>query len=118
MDVESYHLNFVTEEYGEDGILKKFGIKYPDNFNFGYDIIDKFAEMEPDRRALMWVDLEGNEKLLTFGDLSRLSNKAANMFLDMGIKKGDCVMLVLKRHYQFWYALYALIKIEIGRAHV
>ena len=111
MDVESYHLNFVTEEYGEDGILKKFGIKYPDNFNFGYDIIDKFAEMEPDRRALMWVDLEGNEKLLTFGDLSRLSNKAANMFLDMGIKKGDCVMLVLKRHYQFWYALYALIKI-------
>ena len=51
--VENWHLNFVTEEYGEDGILKKFGIKYPDNFNFAYDIIDKFAEMEPDRRALL-----------------------------------------------------------------
>lgn len=110
-DIPSYHLNFVTEEYGEDGILKKFGIKYPDNFNFGYDIIDKYAEMEPDRRALMWVDLEGNEKLLTFGDLSRLSNKAANMFLDHGINKGDCVMLVLKRNYQFWYVMVALMKI-------
>ncbi len=109
--VENYHLNFVTEEYGEDGILKKFGIKYPDNFNFGYDIIDKFAELEPDRRALFWVDLEGNEKMLTYGDLSRLSNKAANMFTAMGIKKGDCVLLTLKRHYQFWYVLYALIKI-------
>ncbi len=111
MDIENYHLNFVEEEYGEDGILKKFRIKYPDNFNFGYDIIDKYAEMEPDRRALLWVDLEGNEKTLTYGDLSRLSNRAANMFLKAGIKKGDCVMLMLKRHYQFWYALIGLIKI-------
>ena len=111
MDVESYHLNFVTEEYGEDGILKKFGIKYPENFNYGYDIIDKYAELEPNRRALLWVDLEGNEKRLTYGDLSRLSNKAANMFLDAGIKKGDCVLLTLKRHYQFWYVLIALMKI-------
>lgn len=111
MDIENYHLNFVEEEYGEDGILKKFRIKYPENFNFGYDIIDKYAEMEPDRRALLWVDLEGNEKMLTYGDLSRLSNRAANMFLKAGIKKGDCVMLMLKRHYQFWYALIGLIKI-------
>ncbi len=111
MDVKSYHLNFVEEEYGEDGILKNFRIKYPDNFNFGYDIIDKYAEMEPDRRALMWVDLEGNEKLLTYGDLSRLSNKAANMFTAMGIKKGDHVLLVMKRHYQFWYTLIGLMKI-------
>ncbi len=109
--VENYHLNFVTEEYGEDGILKKFGIKYPDTFNYAYDIIDKYAELEPDRRALFWVDLQGNEKMLTYGDLSKLSNRAANMFTAMGIKKGDCVMLTLKRHYQFWYVLYALIKI-------
>lgn len=111
MDIENYHLNFVEEEYGEDGILKKFRIKYPEDFNFGYDIIDKYAEMEPDRRALMWVDLEGNERTFTYGDLSRLSNRAANMFLKAGIKKGDCVMLMLKRHYQFWYALIGLIKI-------
>ena len=111
MDVKSYHLNFVEEEYGEDGILKKFRIKYPDNFNFAYDIIDKYGEMEPDRRALMWVDLEGNEKLLTYGDLSKLSNRAANMFSAMGIKKGDHVLLVMKRHYQYWYAILGLMKI-------
>lgn len=110
-NVENYHLNFVEEEYGEDGILKKFRIKYPNNFNFGYDIIDKYGEMEPERRALLWVDLKGNEKLLTFGDLSRMSNKAANMFKAKGIKKGDHVMLVMKRHYQFWYTLYGLMKI-------
>lgn len=111
MNIENYHLNFVEEEYGEDGILKRFGIKYPDNFNYSYDIIDKYAELEPDRRALLWVDLKGNEKTLTFGDLSRLSNKAANMFLKAGIRKGDHVLLVMKRHYQFWYTLYGLMKI-------
>ncbi len=111
MDVRSYHLNFVEEGYDKNGILNKFNIKYPENFNYAYDIIDKYGEMEPDRRALMWVDLEGNEKLLTYGDLSRLSNKAANMFLSMGIKKGDSVLLVLKRNYQFWYVILALIKI-------
>ncbi len=110
-NIPAYHLNFVKEEYDEKGILSKFEIKYPENFNFGYDIIDKYAEMEPDRRALMWVDLEGNERLFTFGDLSKLSNKAANMFKAMGIKKGDHVMLVLKRNYQFWYCIMALIKI-------
>ncbi len=110
-NVENYHLNFVEEEYDSNGILTKFRLKYPDNFNWAYDIIDKFGEMEPDRRALLWVDLQDNEKMLTFGELSRLSNKAANMFLDMGIKRGDCVMLVLKRHYQFWYILPALMKI-------
>lgn len=109
--VENWHEQFVTEEYNENGILTKFEINAPDNFNFGYDIIDKFAELEPNRRALLWVDLEGNEKRLSFGDLSRLSNKAANMFLKAGIKKGDCVLLLLKRHYQFWYILAALNKI-------
>lgn len=111
MDVPSYHLNFVNEEYDENGILTKFSIKYPDNFNYAYDIIDKYGEMEPDRRALMWVDLQGNEKLLTYGDLSRLSTQAANMFTDWGIKKGDKVMLVLKRNYQYWYAILGLMKI-------
>ena len=111
MDVASYHLNFVEEGFDEKGILNKFEIKYPENFNFSYDIIDKYAELEPDRRALMWVDLDGNERIFSYGDLSRLSTKAANMFTDMGIKKGDHVMLVLKRNYQFWYVIMALLKI-------
>ncbi len=111
MDVASYHLNFINEGYDENGILNKFEIKYPENFNFSYDIIDKYAELEPDRRALLWVDLEGNERQFTFGDLSRLSTKAANMFTAMGIQKGDHVMLVLKRNYQFWYVIMGLLKI-------
>lgn len=111
MDIRSYHLNFVKEGYDENGILNKFEVNCPDDFNFSYDIIDKYAELEPDRRALLWVDLEGNERLFTFGDLSRLSTKAANMFAAMGIKKGDHVMLVLKRNYQFWYVMMALMKL-------
>ena len=111
MDIPSYHLNFIKEGFDENGLLNKFEVTYPDNFNFAYDIIDKYGELEPDRRALMWVDLEGNERTFTFSDLSRLSTKAANMFLDMGIKKGDHVMLVLKRNYQFWYVVMALLKI-------
>lgn len=111
MDVPSLHLRYVEEGFDENGILNKFSIKYPENFNFAYDFIDKFAELEPDRRGLLWVDLRGNERLLSYGELSGLSNRAANMFLDMGIKKGDHVMLVLKRNYQFWYTLFALMKI-------
>lgn len=111
MDVPSIHLQYVEEGFDENGILNKFSIKYPENFNFAYDFIDKFAEIEPNRRGLLWVDLQGNERLLSYGELSRLSNRAANMFLDMGIKKGDHVMLVLKRNYQFWYTLFALMKI-------
>ncbi len=111
MDIRSYHLNFVKEGYDENGILNKFEVNCPDDFNFSYDIIDKYAELEPNRRALLWVDLEGNERLFTFGDLSRLSTKTANMFAAMGIKKGDHVMLVLKRNYQFWYVMMALMKL-------
>lgn len=111
MDIPSIHLQYVEEDFDENGILNKFSIKYPDNFNFAYDFIDKFAELEPNRRGLLWVDLQGNERLLTYGELSRLSNRAANMFLDMGVKKGDHVMLVMKRNYQFWYTLFALMKI-------
>lgn len=109
--VESYHLNFVEEKYDENGIIAEFRTKYPENFNWSYDFLDKFGQMEPDRPAMIWVDLQDNEKRFSYGDLSRLSNKAANMFLDMGIKKGDRVMLVLKRHYQFWYIFTALMKI-------
>lgn len=109
--VESYHLNYVEEKYDENGIIAEFRTKYPENFNWSYDFLDKFGQMEPDRPAMIWVDLQDNEKRFSYGELSRLSNKAANMFLDMGIKKGDRVMLVLKRHYQFWYIFTGLMKI-------
>lgn len=110
-EVKNYYKHFVTEGFDEKGILNKFEINCPDNYNFGYDIIDKFGELEPNRRALMWVNLAGDEKLFSYSELSRLSTQAANMFTAMGIKKGDKVMLVLKRNYQFWYAIIGLIKI-------
>ena len=102
---------FIIEDYGEDGILRKLTYKVPDNFNFGYDVIDEIARNEPDRRALIWCNPAGEERRFTFGDISRLSDKAANYFLSVGIKKGDMVLTILKRHYQFWYVSVALAKI-------
>jgi len=109
--VKGYYKKFVTEGFDANGILSKFEINCPDNFNFAYDIVDKFAEFEPDRRALVWTDIRGGEKTFTYGELSKLSNQAANLFVKSGIKKGDRIMLVLKRNYQFWYAVLALHKI-------
>ena len=111
MNVKGYYKNFVKEGFGKDGVLNEFSLNCPDNFNFAYDIIDKFGELEPNRPALQWVDVNRNDRLLTYGEISRLSNQAANMFVQNGIKKGDKVMLVLKRNYQFWYTVIALHKI-------
>ncbi len=103
--------NFCTETFNADGSLASFVLKYPENFNFGYDVIDEYARLEPQKRAMVWCDTEGNEKILTFGDLSRLSNKAANVLLEHGIGKGDRVILALKRHYEYWITVIALHKI-------
>ena len=109
--VKNYYKKYINEGFDENGILNKFEINCPDNYNFGYDIIDKYGELEPDRPALLHVDLQENCHKFTYGQLSALSNQAANLFLEKGIKKGDKVMLVLKRNYQFWIAVIALIKI-------
>ncbi len=109
--VRNYYKRFVNEGFDENGILNKFEIDCPDNYNFGYDIIDKYGEIDPDRLALWHVDLQGNEHKFTYKQLSELSTKAANLFTKMGIKKNDKVMLVLKRNYQFWYAIIGLMKI-------
>ncbi|MCL1903550.1 MAG: AMP-binding protein [Oscillospiraceae bacterium] len=109
--VQDYYKQFVKEGFDADGVLNEFSLNCPDSFNFAYDIIDAFAEAEPERPALQWVDVNGNDKTLSYGELSRLSNQTANAFVKRGIKKGDKVMLVLKRNYQFWYAIIALHKI-------
>ncbi len=109
--VIDYYKKFVNEGFDENGILNKFEVNCPDNYNFGYDIIDKFGELEPDRPALKWVNVKGERKDLTYGELSKLSTQAANLFASKGIKKGDMVLLVLKRNYQFWYAIIGLIKL-------
>lgn len=103
--------SYVKESFDENGVLTSFEVDCPDDFNYAFDIIDAIADKEPDRRALVWCNDKGEEKTFTFGEIKDLSNRAANLFLDYGIKKGDMVMLILKRHYQYWISAIALHKI-------
>lgn len=83
----------------------------PENFNFAYDIVDRYTETEPGKRALVWCNDEGEEHTFTFEDISRESKKAAVFFTRKGIKKGDTVMLVLRRRYEWWIIMMALHRI-------
>jgi len=111
MEMKNFYKQFCKEGYDGDGVLNFFEPVVPQGFNFAYDVVDTIAEMEPDRRAMVWCNVEGEERVLTFDDIRRYSNKAANLFQKSGVKKGDMVMLVLKRHYQFWFAIIALHKL-------
>ena len=95
----------------EKGALKQISFKDETRFNFAFDIVDKIAEMQPDRRAMIHISNDGTERIYTFGDMRRHSARVANYLRFLGIKKGDRVMLVLKRHYQFWFTMLALHKI-------
>lgn len=90
---------------------KNFHINVPENFNFGFDVVDLMAERSPSQKALVWCDDDGDEKVFSFSDIREQSNRAANTLTDLGIKKGDVVMLVLKRRYEFWFISTALHKI-------
>ena len=103
--------DYCKETVDGNGRLLDIEVFWPDNFNFGYDIVDRYAALEPDKRALVWCNVDGQEATFTFSDISRLSNKAANVLLKNGIKKGDKVILALKRHYEYWYISVALCKI-------
>ncbi len=102
---------YVDETYDEKGLLVKYTLKYPDNFNFGYDIVDDIAINDPQRLAMIWTNPAGEERRYTFADIKRLSDKTANYLISLGIGKGDMVLTILKRHYQFWYVSVALHKI-------
>lgn len=86
-------------------------IKIPENFNFAYDVVDEIARETPDKIAMVWCNDKGEEALFTFADMKKYSDKAANFFLSAGIGKGDPVMLILKRRYEFWFCILALHKI-------
>ena len=99
-------------EFGSyEDFLHNFRINVPENFNFAYDVLDVIAEEEPDKRALQWAHMDGRERAFTFAEISRLSKQAANLFVRLGVQKGDKVMLVLRRHYTFWIAIMALCRI-------
>ena len=83
----------------------------PDHFNFAYDVMDRWAEEQPDKLALLWTNDEGECIRFSFADLREQSNRAASYFQQLGIGRGDMVMLILKRRYEFWIAMLALHKI-------
>ncbi|MBP0967518.1 MAG: AMP-binding protein, partial [Oscillospiraceae bacterium] len=102
---------FVTCETNEEGVLSAVHFQHQDEFNFAYDIVDAMAAKCPDKTAMIYVDVNHNERRFTFKDIKRYSCQTANYFRSLGIKKGDRVMLVLKRHYQFWFSIIALHRI-------
>jgi len=102
---------FIITEEDENGALQKIDFKNEDKFNFAFDIVDGIADKNPDKVAMIHIDKNKTERKLTFKDMKKYSNQCANYFKSLGIKKGDRVLLVLKRHYQFWYAILALHKL-------
>ena len=102
---------FVKPVEDENGKLKSISFANTNSFNFGFDIVDEIADKYPDKLALLHLDKNKTERRFTFKDIKRHSNSCANYLTSLGIKKGDKVMLVLKRHYQFWFIMVALHKI-------
>jgi len=109
--VTTLHQRFVTEDLGPDGVPTTYRLDCPPDFCFAYDVVDAIAAAEPHRPALRWSDTTGTVEQYTFGDIARLSDAAAAWFTSVGIGKGDRVLLVLRRHPQFWWAIIGLHKI-------
>ena len=105
------HKYIRTDFTSQEDFEKNYTLNIPERFNFAYDIIDEYARLTPDKPAMIWTNVAGEEKRFTFGDMSRMSNRAANYFRSLGLKKGDPVMLVLKRRYEYWFCALALMKL-------
>lgn len=100
-----------TEFSSYEDFKANYRLKIPENFNFAFDVIDTLAAEDPDRRALVWCNDHGDERILTMRDISRESSQIANWFKSLGICKGDVVMLIMCRHYRYWEVIMALHKI-------
>ncbi len=102
---------WVSVQKNENGTPVKVDFMNEDKFNFAFDIVDEIASRKPDKLAMLHISEDHTERRFTFDDISRASNQCANYFTSLGIKRGDRVLLVLKRHYQFWFAILGLHKI-------
>lgn len=109
--VETLYSQYCRESFDRHGVLKSWEPVVPDNFNFAYDVVDRIADLEPDRRAMVWCNEAGEERLFSFGDMKQAGNRTANFLAQTGIRKGDRVLVILKRHYQFWFTILALHKL-------
>ena len=95
----------------QEDFVKNLKIKAPENFNFGYDVVDAWAAEAPNKRAICWTNDKGEHIDFTYADLKRETDKTAAYFKQLGIGKGDMVMLILKRRFEFWYSIIALHKL-------
>lgn len=109
----SIYQKYSREVLDEQGNLKKLSLNYPENFNFGYDVVDAIAAETPEKTAMVWCNTENEEHFFTFRDISTYSNRMANVFRAAGLRRGMKVLLVLKRHYEYWFAVVALHKLGI-----
>ena len=100
-----------THFTSQEDFIKNLKINVPANFNFGYDIVDAWAEKEPDKPALLWTNDKGEHHQYSFADIKRYSDMTASYFQSLGIGRGDMVMLILKRRVEFWFSIVALHKI-------
>lgn len=100
-----------TDFSSYEDLLENYQVNIPENFNFAYDVVDEYARTQPNKVAIVWCDESGAEATFTFAQLKEYSDKTANFFKSVGIKRGDPVMLVLKRRYEFWFCILALHKL-------
>lgn len=109
-------VRYISEKYlsgsrNFKGEITHLSLNYKENFNWAYDIVDDIATVEPDRPAMVWANPEGEEHRFSFADIKYWSDKTANFLMSQGIHKGDMVLVILRRHYQFWFTAVALHKI-------
>ncbi|MDR1713765.1 MAG: AMP-binding protein [Coriobacteriales bacterium] len=109
--MRNIHQRYTHETYDEDGVLTSFSLTWPEDYNFAYDVADDIALAEPERRAMVWCNPEGEEHIFSFGDMKYWSDKTANYLAEQGIQAGDLVLVILRRHYQFWFVALALAKL-------
>ncbi len=100
-----------TSFVSQEDFKKNFKVKVPENFNFGYDVVDAWAEEEPEKKALCWTNDKGEHVDFTFAEMKKYTDQTAAYFQSLGIGRGDMVMLILKRRYEFWFSIIALHKL-------
>ena len=100
-----------TSFTSQEDFIKNFKINVPENFNFGYDVVDAWAAEQPDKPALLWTNDKGEHHQFTFADMKRYTDMTASYFQSLGIGHGDMVMLILKRRFEFWFSIIALHKL-------
>ena len=108
---ERIYQKFIDVVENENGTPTSIQFKNTENFNFAFDLVDALADKEPQKLAMLHISQDKTERRFTFKDIKKASAQCANYFKSLGIKKGDRVMLVLKRHYQFWFAMLGLNKL-------